>query len=572
MGRKHKQDKLYKTVTELQSHHQGADRDLELSVLHRRLKFDTCCLSLNSFTDKPMGLCDNDGYCYVFEADKIIKYLERFRVHPITGEKVDPDKLFELKFHKNDDGQYHCPIIYKLFNQHSKIVANKKTGNVYSYDAYAKLNLTPKSFRDLLTDEPFTREDIVTIQDPALADTKWAVTEFHYVKKNHKLEEDNSVSNIRDIEKSSILESTLNEFKSKSDSIVKTFNRIVGQTSESDKGESREQLDKINSAIYSDGALSSSVTSTVAPVVNAQKAALLNEEQILYPRIRKKGYVQMVTNFGPINLELYCDRTPKTCHNFLLLASRGYYDGTIFHRLIKNFIIQGGDPTGTGTGGQSAWGKPFEDECHGDLKHVGRGVLSMANSGPNTNKSQFYITLRGEWEHLDGKHTVFGRVVGGDETLEKIDRVEVDKKEKPKQEIKILSMTIYVDPFAEVQNAIEEERARLSKSANDCVGVDRTSSSGSKRDNSELARPVKKFRSGIGSYIDLDAVRRQQVTGCRQVSGGSISKSEGFKGNSDSLNNESSLADRLAAVGGDRSNQKSGHTKAQRSFGDFSNW
>lgn len=570
MGRKHKQDKLYKTVTELQSHHQGSNRDLELSVLHRRLKFDTCCLSLNAFTKQPMGLCDDEGYCFVFEADNIVKYLEKFKVHPITGERVDPDKLFELKFHKNDEDQYHCPIIYKLFNQHSKIVANKKTGHVYSYDAYAKLNLTPKTFRDLLTDEPFSKEDIVTIQDPTLAETKWAVKEFHYVKNNHKLDDDNTVCTIRDIEKSSILESTLNEFKRRSDSIVRTFNRIVGQTSEKDKTEEQEELDKINSAIYSDGALSSSVTSTIAPVVDTQKAALLNEEQILYPKIKKKGYVQILTNFGPINLELYCDRTPKTCHNFLLLAQRGYYNGTIFHRVIKNFIIQGGDPTGSGKGGQSAWGEPFSDECHGDLKHMGRGVLSMANSGPNTNKSQFYITLRGNWDHLDGKHTVFGRMVGGDDTLEKIERVEVDKKEKPKQEVKIVTMTIYVDPFAEVQKEIDEERKRLRETANEGVGVNRTGSATSNKNNLGFVQPMKKFRSGIGSYIDLDEIRRAQISERKQVSSETSTESKAG-GLCKSSDNESSLSERLSAVGGDQGSHK-GNSRVQRSYGNFSNW
>lgn len=113
------------------------------------------------------------------------------------------------------------------------------------------------------------------------------------------------------------------------------------------------------------------------------------------------------TNKGPIRLELFEDKVPKTVGNFEKLAKDGFYDGLKFHRVIENFMIQGGCPHGTGTGGP---GYKFEDEFHPDLKHDGPGVLSMANSGPNTNGSQFFIThIKTDW--LDGKHSVFGKVV-----------------------------------------------------------------------------------------------------------------------------------------------------------------
>merc|ERR1712232_429677 len=120
----------------------------------------------------------------------------------------------------------------------------------------------------------------------------------------------------------------------------------------------------------------------------------------------------MHTSLGDITIALYRDQTPKTCRNFAQLAETGKYDNVIFHRIIKNFMIQGGDPTGTGRGGESIYGGKFEDEIHPGLKHVGAGILSMANSGPNTNGSQFFITL-GPTPWLDGKHTVFGRVSKG---------------------------------------------------------------------------------------------------------------------------------------------------------------
>ena len=100
---------------------------------------------------------------------------------------------------------------------------------------------------------------------------------------------------------------------------------------------------------------------------------------------------------------------PWTAKNFLALAAKGFYDNTLFHRNIKSFIIQGGDPTGTGKGGDSIYGKYFDDEFHPELKHDRRGTLSMANSGPNKNNSQFFITY-GAFEHLDGKNTIFGLI------------------------------------------------------------------------------------------------------------------------------------------------------------------
>lgn len=131
-----------------------------------------------------------------------------------------------------------------------------------------------------------------------------------------------------------------------------------------------------------------SLTSTVMPTVTVLERAVLDEDTVRYERVKKKGYVKMITNLGPLNLELACDLVPKTCENFMKHCQTGYYNGTLFHRSIRNFMVQGGDPTKTGTGGKSIWGKPFEDEFKANLVHQGRGVLSMANTGPNTNGSQ----------------------------------------------------------------------------------------------------------------------------------------------------------------------------------------
>jgi peptidyl-prolyl cis-trans isomerase-like 1 len=154
--------------------------------------------------------------------------------------------------------------------------------------------------------------------------------------------------------------------------------------------------------------------------------------------------VVLETTMGNIVLELYTDHAPKTCQNFSTLASRNYYNDTIFHRIIPDFMIQGGDPTGTGRGGASIFGEKFEDEIRSDLKHTGAGVLSMANSGPNTNGSQFFITLNPTpW--LDGKHTIFGRVKSGMRIVQRMGLVKTGSDDRPEQEVKILRARITTD-------------------------------------------------------------------------------------------------------------------------------
>jgi cyclophilin family peptidyl-prolyl cis-trans isomerase len=140
----------------------------------------------------------------------------------------------------------------------------------------------------------------------------------------------------------------------------------------------------------------------------------------------------MHTNHGDITLELFDEDAPKTVENFKKLAGDNFYDGVIFHRVIKDFMIQGGDPTGTGTGGP---GYQFEDEFN-DNKIV-RGALAMANAGPNTNGSQFFIVTTDAAPWLDGKHTVFGRVADGMEVVDKIEASETDGRDKPREEARI---------------------------------------------------------------------------------------------------------------------------------------
>src|SRR5689334_23533165 len=138
------------------------------------------------------------------------------------------------------------------------------------------------------------------------------------------------------------------------------------------------------------------------------------------------------TNHGAIEVELFEDDAPKTVENFRKLATDGFYDGVVFHRVIPDFMVQGGDPTGTGSGGP---GYTFEDEFN-DHK-VERGALAMTNAGPNTNGSQFFIVTAGACPWLDGKHTVFGRVTSGMDVVDAISGLETDASDRPRDDVTI---------------------------------------------------------------------------------------------------------------------------------------
>jgi len=147
--------------------------------------------------------------------------------------------------------------------------------------------------------------------------------------------------------------------------------------------------------------------------------------------------VVLETNQGVVEVKLMPDVAPKACESFIGLVEKGYYEGIIFHRVIKNFMIQGGDPTGTGTGGESFWGAPFKDEVISSVKFDKPGILAMANSGPNTNGSQFFITtIPTPW--LNMRHTIFGEVSSGYDVIEKIENTAVGAGDKPIVEQKII--------------------------------------------------------------------------------------------------------------------------------------
>lgn len=217
------------------------------------------------------------------------------------------------------------------------------------------------------------------------------------------------------------------------------------------------------------------------------------------------------TEFGNIQIELFPDVAPKTVENFVKLAEKGYYDGIKFHRVIKDFMIQTGDPTGTGTGGESAFGKPFEDEINPwaldvdeatikqlqdagykynkDLKSMKNtvGAIAMANSGPNTNGSQFFIITEQDQPHLNGRHTVFGRVIEGMDVVKKIAAVEVDSSDKPKTDVVMKKVTI-----KDVESENKEGSVSNATGPSDTIdttpnpGIEITDDKGNKIDSSKI--------------------------------------------------------------------------------------
>ncbi|OSD05281.1 cyclophilin-like protein [Trametes coccinea BRFM310] len=179
-----------------------------------------------------------------------------------------------------------------------------------------------------------------------------------------------------------------------------------------------------------------------------------------------RGRVILETTVGEIDIELWSKETPKTCRNFLALAMEGYYDGVIFRSIVPDFLVQTGDKTGTGAGGESFYGEPFEDEIHPRLRFAHRGLVGMANNGAkNSNDSQFFITLN-RADELNGKHTLFGRVVGDTIfNVLKIGEMEIDDNERPVYPPKIKRIRIIDNPFPDIIPRITAEEKRAQQRA-----------------------------------------------------------------------------------------------------------
>jgi len=272
-----------------------------------------------------------------------------------------------------------------------------------------------------------------------------------------------------------------------------------------------------NAANHTTGLAAASFTSTgVTPHTLATRALLTNEDYLLKPRrVKNKGYVRLSTTHGDLALELDTEHAPRAVWNFIQLSKKGYYDDVKFHRNIRNFMLQGGDPTGTGKGGSSIWGQPFIDEfAQSPLHHSARGILSMANKGKNTNTSQFFITYRPA-PHLDRKHTIFGKVIPEDaesmETLRRLEDVETDEGDRPKGDVRIKSVFVFVDPFEEFMKE-QEQDAKAKKEAEEGGKDDDVVTWTGKRIRKDGSLAVGGGDSvGVGKYLDIAAATAKQM-------------------------------------------------------------
>ena len=540
--------------------------------------FDCCALSLQPFRDP----CCNPADGTVYDLSNAVPFVRAHGVDPVSGAPLRVKELVRLTYARNAGGELCCPVLGEAFTQHTKIAAIRTTGNVFSYKAVEELNLRAKNLRDLLSDEKFTRADVITLRDPLAA--RPAPDTFYHVRKKlgsgaggaqqkgatvhaggmsadvkaalgalgtdeaaaaaaaggggarqraalaaaAKLAASGerpaaipldigTIGGAKETRRAAERAARKRAAEGRDavdgddDSIVIAGQRVRARnalggnapgTAEhaaalaAQRGEDvivvgggsggggpnrpqpvlLDHLDKRGAKASkaarleemnvpegyelkrrSTGAAGACFTSSAAPIAGGQELVLVRKVETP----KEKGYVRLHTSHGDLNVELHCDLVPRTCENFLGLCRKGYYDGVGFHRSIRNFMIQGGDPTGSGRGGESMWGKPFKDEFDNRLAHDARGVLSMANSGPHTNKSQFFVLYR-QARHLDNKHSVFGRVVGGLDVLNALEAVPTGEGDRPTQPVTIEKVTIFVDPYQKIK---EEEEARTRASA-----------------------------------------------------------------------------------------------------------
>ncbi|XP_050538939.1 spliceosome-associated protein CWC27 homolog isoform X3 [Daktulosphaira vitifoliae] len=220
------------------------------------------------------------------------------------------------------------------------------------------------------------------------------------------------------------------------------------------------------------------------------------------------GKVVLKTTFGDIEVELWSREAPKACRNFVQLCLENYYDNILFHRIVKGFIAQGGDPTGTGAGGESIYGHPFKDEIHSRLRFNRRGLVAMANAGKDDNGSQFFFTL-GSTPELQSKHTIFGKVAGDTiYNLTKLNDILVDKEDKPLYEQKILKTVVLNNPFSDIVPRVTKKVDKTDKeSKKKKVGVKNfkllSFGEEAEEDEEELDEVVKVFSGRSKSTHDL---------------------------------------------------------------------
>ncbi|RDW94727.1 peptidyl-prolyl cis-trans isomeras-like protein-like 2 [Coleophoma crateriformis] len=497
----------------------------------KRLPFNFCAASLQPFKNP---VCTLEGT--IFDVEVISQWLAKHGTNPVTGLPLKDKDLIKLNFARNGDTDAHDggggdgdgkgemvdPVTFKVFTDNTHIVAIRhgSEANVFAWETVERLNIKAKMWLDLVDDREFGRSDIITLQDPQNIESR-DLSKFKFIKEGETVL---TKEQIEDRQKGSVnidalgrvgekvlrakeaVEKARRERENGGD-VNRSKTLAKSGTANSVARPSMIQDKKVayNAAQYTTGKAAASFTSTgLTPETSGERALLTDEEYMLRPkRVKIKGYARIETNFGSLNIELQTETAPRAVWNFVQLSKKGYYNGVTFHRNIRNFMLQGGDPTGTGKGGTSIWGKNFQDEFDGPLTHDSRGVVSMANKGKNTNSSQFFITYR-EAKHLDRKHTIFGRVVGGLDVLSKLENVPVGASDRPETPIVMESVVVFVDPFEEFQkqkrekDEAEKEKAEIKRQGG--TEDDKTTWTG-KRIRGDGTVMQTESSGGVGKYL-----------------------------------------------------------------------
>ncbi|KAL2134275.1 hypothetical protein VTI74DRAFT_642 [Chaetomium olivicolor] len=524
----------------------------------KRLPFNFCAASLQPFKNP---VCTPSGT--IFDVEVIGAWLEKQGTNPVNGEPLSAKDLIRLNFARNTDtaesndrngvptdgkGDFIDPVTFKVFTDNTHIVAIRhgNYANVFAWETVERMNIKAKMWRDLVDDVEFGRKDIITLQDPQNAASR-DLSQFKYLQEGQdalptkEQEEQRQQGSINISALGRIGDKVLRakeaverarQAREAGADVNRTTKSLTATTSTSSKPNPsatarppsiHEKKLAPNAAVYTTGRAAASFTSTgLTPETSGERAVLSDEEWMLRPRrIKHKGYARLTTNLGSLTLELHTDTAPKAVWNFLRLSQKGYYTGVPFHRNIRNFMIQGGDPTGTGRGGQSVWGKNFADELEGPHTHDSRGVLSMANKGKNTNSSQFFITYRPA-KHLDRKHTVFGRVVeGSDTTLTRMEEVPVEEgTNRPLEPITIKEVVVLIDPFEEFlkekreKDAETREREEVKRRGG--TEDDRTTWTG-KRIRADGVVVDDERTKGVGKYLKVAQQHKGEEIGGEEV-------------------------------------------------------
>jgi peptidyl-prolyl cis-trans isomerase-like protein 2 len=503
----------------------------------KRLPFDCCSLSLTPFSDP---VCNRAGI--VFDIVNLMAYLRKYKRDPISGAPASAADFTALRFHKDADGRFVCPVTQKQFTDHSTIVALRPTGHVYAREAIDELCLKAKNMHDLITDEPFTRDDIITIQDPHDTETR-ALANFHHLQHGHVAADaaaDAAAANAANPTRNINLDATTARVIGRmQEQRLMSNSAATAATSDANDQQQEQQLLRAQAPSFTSSAF-------------VARDMVADDPLLRIIKTKAKGYATLVTNFGNLNVELHCDLVSKTCENFFLLAERGEYDNTRFHRLIKNFMVQGGQPR-DGSPGQSAFGKPLRDEFHPSLTHSGIGVLAMANAGANTGTRQFYVTFKSA-PSLDGKHTVFGRVVGGLDVLRKLEQLPTNAvTDAPTVDVLLKQVIVVANPLSDEAQAAakaKERDAAEAKRAAELLVYD--SSNRGQWYSNPVPQLAGRESTEVGKYLETSAAASSSL--------------------SSSSSKKRSAAAAAATAGAEATLKADKRRNVKTELSDFSNW